>query len=129
MCATVAETMFQKIGTGLRQSQFVIDRSGCLKSPLFSQGEAVSVPPIFKKCQARGGGGGSGNPREFDCVVCPQGGDFDHLIFQLQREEERKPILLTIIFCPGVGILIIFFRKCQNPHPMPDPSPPPPARA
>ena len=30
-------------------------------------------------------------------------------------------ILLTIIFCPGVGVLIIFFRKCQNHHHMPDP--------
>ena len=29
------------------------------------------------QCQARGGGGGSGNPREFDCGVYPQGGDFD----------------------------------------------------
>ena len=33
-------------------------------------------------------------------------------------------LILTIILCPGVGILIIFFRKCQNPHPMPDPLPP-----
>ena len=32
-------------------------------------------------------------------------------------------LILTIILCPGVGILIISFRKCQNPHPMPDPSP------
>ena len=70
-----------------------------------------------------GGGVGSGNPREFDCDVCPQGGDFDHLIVQLQREEEKKTILMTIIFCPGVGILIIFFQKCQNPHPMPAPRP------
>ena len=30
-------------------------------------------------------------------------------------------LILTIIFCAGVGILIIFFRKCQNPHPMPNP--------
>ena len=35
------------------------------------------------------GGGGLGNPREFDCDVYPQGGDFDHLIFQLQRAEEK----------------------------------------
>ena len=34
-------------------------------------------------------------------------------------------LILTILFRPGVGILIIFFRKCQNPHPMPDPPPPP----
>ena len=26
----------------------------------------------------------------------------------------------SIISCPGVGILMIFFRKCQNPHPLPD---------
>ena len=26
-------------------------------------------------------------------------------------------LILTIILCPGVGILIIFFRKCKNPHP------------
>ena len=50
------------------------------------------------QCQAQGGGrggGGAGNPRGFDCDLCPQGGDFDHLIFQLQREEEKKTILLT----------------------------------
>ena len=29
-------------------------------------------------------------------------------------------LILTIIFRPGIGILIIFVRKCQNPHPMPD---------
>ena len=31
------------------------------------------------QCQARGGAGGgeSGKPREFDCGVYPQGGDFD----------------------------------------------------
>ena len=37
-------------------------------------------------------------------------------------------LILTIILCPGVVILIIFliifFRKCQNPHPMPDLPPP-----
>ena len=37
-----------------------------------------------------GGGGGSGNPREFDCDVCPQGGDFDHLIFQLLTKRRRE---------------------------------------
>ena len=35
------------------------------------------------------GGGGSGNPREFDCDLYPQCGYFDHLIFQLQRAEEK----------------------------------------
>ena len=33
-------------------------------------------------------------------------------------------LILTILFCPGVGILITFFRKCKNPHPVPDPPPP-----
>jgi len=32
---------------------------------------------------------GSVNPREFDCDVYPQGEDSDHLIFQLQRAEEK----------------------------------------
>ena len=31
----------------------------------------------------------SGNPCKFDCDVYPQGEDFDHLIFQLQRAEEK----------------------------------------
>ena len=71
-----------------------------------------------------GGGGGAGNPREFVCHVCPQGGDFDHLIFQLRREEEKKTILLTIILCPGVGILIFFFfenAKIPTLFPIPPP--------
>ena len=38
------------------------------------------------QCQA---GGGLGIPREFECAVYPQGGDFDHLISQLQRAEEK----------------------------------------
>ena len=72
-----------------------------------------------------GGGGGSGNPREFDCDVCPQGEDFDHLIFQLQRVEEPNTILLTIVFCPGVGSLIIFFFKnVKIPNLCPTPPPP-----
>ena len=91
-----------------------------------ASGVRVQRPNAPINVKPEGGGGGSGNPREFDCDVCPQGGDFDHLTFQLQREEEKKTILLTIIFCPGVGILIYFFRKCQNPHPLPDPPPPPP---
>ena len=33
-------------------------------------------------------------------------------------------LVLTIIFCPGVGISIICFGKCQNPHPMSDPHSP-----
>ena len=54
----------------------------------------------------------------------PQGGDIYHLVFQLQRAEKKKNILLITIFCTGLGILIICFRKCQNAHPMPGhPSP------
>ena len=32
---------------------------------------------------------GPGNLRDFDCDVYPQGGDIDHLIFQLQRADEK----------------------------------------
>ena len=32
---------------------------------------------------------------------------------------------LDSYFLPGGGDLIIFFRKCQNPHLMPKPPPPP----
>ena len=34
--------------------------------------------------------------------------------------------ILTIIFCPGVGILIFFLENVQIPHPLPSPPPPPP---
>ena len=54
--------------------------------------------------------------------------DVVHLICQFQSRWEVSHLfllILTIIFCPGVGILIIVFRKCQNPHPMPPPPPPP----
>ena len=45
---------------------------------------------------------------------------FDLSILCSRREVNHLFLLiLTILFCPGVGILIIFFRKCQNPHPMP----------
>jgi len=50
--------------------------------------------------------GGSGNPQSFDFLITciPMVG-----IFQLlQRAEEKLTIILTIIFCQGVGILIIF---------------------
>ena len=48
-----------------------------------------------------------------------------HHAFDLSISKSRWEVndlfllILTIIFCPGVGILLIFFRKCQNPHPMP----------
>ena len=37
------------------------------------------------------------------------------------KSSDVHRLILTIILCPGVAILIIFLRKCQNPHPMPDP--------
>ena len=33
--------------------------------------------------------GGGGNPQEFDCDMYPEGGDFDHLIVQLQIAEKK----------------------------------------
>ena len=55
-----------------------------------------------------------------------------HYAFDLSISYSRRGVnhlfllILTILFRPGVGILIFFFRKCQNLHPMPDPPPPPP---
>ena len=43
---------------------------------------------MHQSMSSQRGEGGSSKPWEFDCDVYPQGGDFDHLIFQLQREEE-----------------------------------------
>ena len=48
----------------------------------------------------------------FDLSISKSSWEVNHLFLRI----------LTIIFCPGVGILIIFFRKSQNPDPMPDPS-------
>ena len=49
---------------------------------------------------------------------------FDLSILYSRREVNHLFLLiLTILFRSGVGILITFFRKCQNPHPMPDPPP------
>ena len=60
----------------------------------------------------------------------PRGGILtSHHAFDLSISKRRREgnhlflLILTIIFCPGMGILIFFFRKCQNPHPMPDPPP------
>ena len=36
-----------------------------------------------------GGGEELGDPQELDCDLYPQGGDFHHLIFQLQIEEKK----------------------------------------
>ena len=45
---------------------------------------------------------------------------FDLSILYSRREVNNLFLLiLAIPVCPGVGILIIFFRKCQNPTPPP----------
>ena len=49
---------------------------------------------------------------------------FDLSILYSRREVNLFLLSLTILSCPGVGILIIFFRKCQNSHPMSDPPAP-----
>ena len=69
---------------------FAINNYGVFAKVL-SMNLAVTLELCTYQCQARGGGGGGGsdNPREFDCDMCPQGGDFDHLILQLQRAEEK----------------------------------------
>ena len=71
---------------------------------------------------AQGGGGGegvgSGNPWEFDCDVqyIPRVGILiGHHAFDLSISNSRREvnhlllILLTVVFCPGVGILKTFF--------------------
>ena len=49
------------------------------------------------------GGGGSGNPREFDCGVYPQGGDFDRTLcissFNFYRVEECVKSALNDVNC------------------------------
>ena len=72
---------------------------------------------------------GSGDLREFDCDVYPQGGNIYHLIFQLQRAEEKEIVLLTIMFLPGGGDFDNFVWKMSKSHLMPDPPPPPPSWA
>ena len=79
----------------------------------------------------RGGGGGRATHGNLTVACIPRVGilighhAFDLSILYSRREVNYFfPLILTILFRPGVEILIIFFRKCQNPHPMPDPSPP-----
>ena len=49
----------------------------------------------------------------------------DTMLYSRREVNHLFLLILTILFRPGVGILIIFFRKGQNPHPMPEPPPPP----
>ena len=71
-------------------------------------------------------GGGIGQHRNLTVAYIPRVGilighhAFDLSILYSRREENHLFLLiLTILFRPGVGILIFYFRKCQNPHPMP----------
>ena len=79
------------------------------------------------QCQAewRGVGGGGGQPTRIWLwrMILIGHHAFDLSISNRRRQASHLFLLiLTIIFCPGVGILIIFFQKCHNPHHMPDPS-------
>ena len=81
--------------------------------------------PINIKPERWGGGGGSGNPWEFDCDVYPQCGDFDwtSCIWSLNFKSSRREvnhlflIILTSIFCPGVEILPLFSKMSKSPPP------------
>ena len=77
------------------------------------------------------GVGGRATHRNLTVTHIPRVGILTwHHSFDLSISKSRWELnhlfllILTIIFCPGVGILIISFRKCQNPHPMPKPPPP-----
>ena len=81
--------------------------------PLFPKYHApINVKPERKG----GGGGGSVSPRKFACNVYLLDGDFDRtsLAFDLSISNSRREvnhllmILLTVIFCLGVGRLIFF---------------------
>ena len=70
------------------------------------------------------GGWESGNPRKFDRHAYPQGGDFDltsciwFVNFKSRWEENHLFLLIsTTILCPGVGILIHFFKKMSKSPP------------
>ena len=70
-----------------------------------------------------GGGGGRATHGNLTVTYIPRVG---FSISNSRREVKHLFLLiLTIIFYQGVGILIFFIRKCQNPHPMPAHPPPP----
>ena len=89
------------------------------------------------QCETRGGGGGGGGGESgarathgnLTVAYIPRVGilighhAFDLSILYSRREVNH--LFLLVLFCPGVGILMIFFRRCHNPHPMPDPPHPP----
>ena len=98
----------------------MIDFDRCVTSCYYAP---ISVKP-------EGGGGGRATHGNLTVAYIPRveiligHHAFDLSILCSRREVNHLLLLiLTILFCPGVGILIIFFRKCQNPHPMPDPPP------
>ena len=69
MSAVVAEAWVSFVSTEYRTKvRFVISLSEAAAKFLYA--------PINVKPEG-GWGGGSGNPREFDCDAYPQGGDFD----------------------------------------------------
>ena len=101
-------------------------RSHCINS-------TKNVVHLSMSSPGGGGGGGRATHGNLTVTYIPRVGiwvghhAFDLSILYSRRELNLMFLLiLTILFRPGVGILIIFFRKCQNPHPMPDPPPPPP---
>ena len=74
--------------------------------------------------------GGLGNPREFDGGVYPRVGilmghhAFDLSILYSRREVNHLFLLiLTILFRPGVGILIFFLENVKIPTLCPTPPP------
>ena len=80
-----------------------------------------------------GGGGGRATHRNLTVACIPRVGILiGHHALDLSILYSRREVnyffllILTILFRPGVEILIILFRKCQNPNPTPNPPPPPP---
>ena len=92
--------------------------------PTLLSGHAIYAPISVVKNKRGEGGGDRATHGNLTVAYSPRvviligHHAFDLSILYSRREANF--CILTILFCPGVGILIIFFRKFQNPHPMPD---------
>ena len=80
------------------------------------------------QCQGREWEGGRGRATHGNLTVAyiPRvwiliGHQAFDILYSRREVNHLFLLILTILFRPGMGILIIFFTKCQNPHPMPPP--------
>ena len=92
-----------------------------------SVGQLFHVMHLSMLSLRRGGGGWATNVNLTVTYIPRVGILIGHHAFDLSILYSRREVtlmflpILTILFRPGVAILTISFRKCQNPHPMPTP--------